>query len=379
MNRLREQIAAIASTIALPAVAGLAIAMSVLWWQGRDGAPQLSLNVLPSAERSMSTPPPGSYREAVSRAAPAVVNIHTSTQNLAADHPLLSDATLRQYLNSNLRQDRSTAPLGSGVIISNQGHILTNHHVIADAPVVLVELRDGRRAIARRVGSDPESDLAVLQIELPNLPVIPIAQSPSQIGDSVLAIGNPFGVGQSVTKGILSATGRIAGLATFEDFIQTDAAINPGNSGGALTNIFGELIGINSAIFSRGGGSQGIGFAIPTSLALDVMQQILTFGRVIRGFLGIEVEALSDELGKTLGVMDGLVITTVYRDSPAQIAGMLPGDVLAAIDGRPVTNGRTAMLQITDMAPGQKTVLTVLREQTQLDLNVEIGVRPQAQ
>ncbi len=375
MSQLREQL----SALALPVCAGLAFAMGLLWWQGRSATPQLSINVLPSAERSMSTPPPGSYREAVARAAPAVVNIHTSTQSLASDHPLLSDPTLRQYLNNNLRQDRSTAPLGSGVIVSTQGHILTNHHVVADAPVILVELRDGRRAIARRVGSDPESDLAVLQVEMPNLPVMPIAQTPSQIGDSVLAIGNPFGVGQSVTKGILSATGRIAGLATFEDFIQTDAAINPGNSGGALTNIYGELIGINSAIFSRGGGSQGIGFAIPTSLALDVMQQILTFGRVIRGFLGIEGAPLSGDMSDTLSVPDGLIITTVYRDSPADLAGMLPGDVLVAIDGQTVVNGRNAMLQITDMAPGQKTMLSVIRDGAQLDLDVEIGVRPQAQ
>lgn len=327
----------------------------------------------------MSSPPPGSYREAVARAAPAVVNIHTDTQALASNHPLLSDPTLRQYLNSNTREDRATAPLGSGVIVSAQGHILTNHHVIASAPNLLVELRDGRQAIASRVGSDPESDVAVLQIDLDNLPVMPIAQIPSQIGDSVLAIGNPFGVGQSVSKGILSATGRIAGLATFEDFIQTDAAINPGNSGGALTNIYGELIGINSAIFSRGGGSQGIGFAIPSGLALDVMQQILTYGRVIRGFLGIEVEALSQARAQELNLQSGLQITTVYRQSPADQAGLLPGDVLVQIDDDPVMDGRMAMLQITDMAPGQQTMLSVLRDGQVLRLNVEIGIRPSAQ
>ena len=250
--------------------------------------------------------------------------------------------------------------------------------MIANAPRLIVELRDGRSAIAELVGSDPESDLAVLKIQLTNPPVIPIAQSPSQIGDSVLAIGNPFGVGQSVTKGILSATGRIAGLTVFEDFIQTDAAINPGNSGGALVNIFGELIGINSAIFTRGGGSQGIAFAIPTSLALDVMQQLITHGRVIRGFIGIEVEPMSTANSQALGVAGGLLITAVYRDSPAEMAGLEPQDVLIGIDQKPVINGRSAMLKITGMNPGESAELTVLRGDQQLSLPITIGLRPRA-
>jgi len=311
-------------------------------------------------------------------AAPAVVNIHTAIESLDNDHPLLSDPLMRQYLDTQVRQDRRIAPLGSGVIVSAQGHVLTNHHVIANAPNLIVELRDGRSAIATRVGSDPESDLAVLQIQLPGIPVIPIAQTPAMIGDSVLAIGNPFGVGQSVTKGILSATDRIAGLSTFEDFIQTDAAINPGNSGGALVNIFGELIGINSAIFSRGGGSQGIGFAIPTSLALDVMQQLIQNGRVIRGFIGIEVSVIPAQVRESLNLAGGMLVTAVYRNSPAEQAGLAPNDLLVEIDGIEVTDGRAAMLKITDKKPGETTQLGVLRGQQRLTLPVTIGTRPSA-
>ena len=363
----------------LPAILlGLVVALGVALYQARTQNNSIQLLTLPVEQRSMVAPVPGSYRDAVSSAAPAVVNIHTAIESLDSDHPLLSDPLMQQYLDTQIRQDRTIAPLGSGVIVSAQGHVLTNHHVIANAPNIIVELRYGRSAIARRVGSDPESDVAVLQIQMPGIPVIPIAQTPSQIGDSVLAIGNPFGVGQSVTKGILSATGRIAGLSTFEDFIQTDAAINPGNSGGALVNIYGELIGINSAIFSRGGGSQGIGFAIPTTLALDVMQQLIANGRVIRGFIGIEVEALTEQVREGLNIAGGMLITAVYRDSPADQAGLAPGDVLIKIDGAEVINGRAAMIKITDMQPGERTELGVLRGNAELSLPVEIGVRPNA-
>ncbi len=377
MQRWIETFRALAPAVAL----GLIIALGFSLYQSRmklASQEPLQLVTLASSERSMSTPPPGSYREAVQTAAPAVVNIHTALETLDTDHPLLNDPLMRQYLNTQPQRDRRITPLGSGVIVSAQGHVLTNHHVIANAPRLIVELRDGRSAIAELVGSDPESDLAVLKIQLTNPPVIPIAQSPSQIGDSVLAIGNPFGVGQSVTKGILSATGRIAGLTVFEDFIQTDAAINPGNSGGALVNIFGELIGINSAIFTRGGGSQGIAFAIPTSLALDVMQQLITHGRVIRGFIGIEVEPMSSANSQALGVAGGLLVTAVYRDSPAEMAGLEPQDVLIGIDQKPVINGRSAMLKITGMNPGESAELTVLRGDQQLSLPITIGLRPRA-
>ena len=377
MQRWIETFRALAPAVAL----GLIIALGYSLYQSRmklASQEPLQLVTLAASERSMSTPPPGSYREAVQTAAPAVVNIHTALETLDTDHPLLNDPLMRQYLNTQPQRDRRITPLGSGVIVSAQGHVLTNHHVIANAPRLIVELRDGRSAIAELVGSDPESDLAVLKIQLTNPPVIPIAQSPSQIGDSVLAIGNPFGVGQSVTKGILSATGRIAGLTVFEDFIQTDAAINPGNSGGALVNIFGELIGINSAIFTRGGGSQGIAFAIPTSLALDVMQQLITHGRVIRGFIGIEVEPMSSANSQALGVAGGLLVTAVYRDSPAEMAGLEPQDVLIGIDQKPVINGRSAMLKITGMNPGESAELTVLRGDQQLSLPITIGLRPRA-
>jgi len=375
MRQLVESIRAFFPAIAI----GIIVALGYGLYQARSTpAPAISLLTLPADQRSMTTPPPGSYRNAVQVAAPAVVNIHTAIESLDNDHPLLSDPLMRQYLDTQVRQDRRIAPLGSGVIVSAQGHVLTNHHVIANAPNLIVELRDGRSAIATRVGSDPESDLAVLQIQLPGIPVIPIAQTPAMIGDSVLAIGNPFGVGQSVTKGILSATDRIAGLSTFEDFIQTDAAINPGNSGGALVNIFGELIGINSAIFSRGGGSQGIGFAIPTSLALDVMQQLIQNGRVIRGFIGIEVSVIPAQVRESLNLAGGMLVTAVYRNSPAEQAGLAPNDLLVEIDGIEVTDGRAAMLKITDKKPGETTQLGVLRGQQRLTLPVTIGTRPSA-
>lgn len=376
MRSIVETIRGLWPAISIGLIAALVYIVATLYQ--RPAQPEIQLLTLPTQERSMTQPPPGSYREAVQRAAPAVVNIHTQIDSLAADHPLLSDPLMRRYLNNPAANDRTIAPLGSGVIVSAQGHVLTNHHVIANAPNLIVELRDGRSAKARRVGSDPESDLAVLQIDISSIPVIPVAQVPSQIGDSVLAIGNPFGVGQSVTKGILSATGRIAGLTVFEDFIQTDAAINPGNSGGALVNIHGELIGINSAIFTRGGGSQGIGFAIPTSLALDVMQQLIQMGRVVRGFIGIEVNALSESVRESLGLPGGMLVTAVYPGSPADLAGLAPGDILIKIDRDPVIDGRAAMLRITAMQPGEEALLGVLRGQQELSLPIEIGIRPQA-
>ena len=372
-----SQISSTVRALIIPVLVGLCLALAGLLYQSHQSAKVPVVVEVSSAPANRTAPSlPGSFRNAVKQAAPAVVNITTPTRSLADDHPLLSDPLLSSFVLGN-SGNGGLIPLGSGVIISQAGHILTNHHVIADKPTLVVELQDGRQTRAAWVGSDPESDLAVLQIALPDVPVMAIASEKPEVGDTVLAIGNPFGVGQSVSQGILSATGRIAGLVSFENFYQTDAAINPGNSGGALTNVFGELIGINSAIFTRNGGSQGIGFAIPTSLALSVMEQLITRGRVIRGFLGIEATPIQEELREAFGGIDGLAITSVSRGSPAELAGLLPGDLLVEINGQPVRDGRAAMLQITDMKPGQQADLGVLRQGERLDYDVTIGIRPQ--
>ena len=255
--------------------------------------------------------------------------------------------------------------LGSAVIMSAEGYLLTNNHVTAGADQIIVALRDGRETIAQLVGSDPETDLAVLKIDLKNLPAMTLGRSDGiRTGDVCLAIGNPFGVGQTVTMGIISATGRNQlGLNTYEDFIQTDAAINPGNSGGALVDAAGNLIGINTAIFSKSGGSQGIGFAIPTKLALEVMQSIIEHGQVIRGWLGVEVKALTPELAESLGLGEtaGIVVAGVYRDGPAARGGLLPGDVILTIDKQEASDGRRSMNQVARTRPGQKISIVVLR------------------
>ncbi|WP_134605981.1 Do family serine endopeptidase AlgW, partial [Pseudomonas aeruginosa] len=276
---------------------------------------------------------PVSYANAVSRAAPAVANLYTTKMVSKPSHPLFDDPMFRRFFGDNLpQQKRMESSLGSAVIMSAEGYLLTNNHVTAGADQIIVALRDGRETIAQLVGSDPETDLAVLKIDLKNLPAMTLGRSDGiRTGDVCLAIGNPFGVGQTVTMGIISATGRNQlGLNTYEDFIQTDAAINPGNSGGALVDAAGNLIGINTAIFSKSGGSQGIGFAIPTKLALEVMQSIIEHGQVIRGWLGVEVKALTPELAESLGLGEtaGIVVAGVYRDGPAARGGLLPGDVI---------------------------------------------------
>ncbi|MCJ8169950.1 S1C family serine protease [Atopomonas sediminilitoris] len=322
---------------------------------------------------------PTSYAQAVQQAAPAVVNLYT-TKLVARSQQSL--APIQELFDHNLsEQKRLESSLGSGVIMSPQGHILTNNHVISGAEQVVVALRDGRETVAKVIGSDPETDLAVLQIELDDLPSMTLGQSDQiRIGDVALAIGNPFGVGQTVTMGIISATGRHQlGLNTYEDFIQTDAAINPGNSGGALVDAYGNLIGINTAIFSKSGGSQGIGFAIPTKLALSVMASIVENGRVIRGWLGIEVQPLTPELAESFDLeqANGVIVAGVYRGSPAAKAGMQPGDVLLAIAGKKVSDGHIAMNQIARSEPGEAVTLTVQRNGAPLDLTITIGVRPQ--
>ena len=269
--------------------------------------------------------------------------------------------------------------LGSGVIVSGNGYILTNHHVIAGADDIVVELKDGRVAQASVVGTDPDTDIAVLKIELNNLPKLILTTSPGRVGDLIFAIGNPFGVGQTVTMGILSATGRNqVGVTNYENFIQTDAAINPGNSGGALINVRGELIGINTAIFTRSGGSNGIGFAIPASIATDIMQELIDHGQVIRGWIGVETQPLTDDLARSFGVSKnaGVLISGVYRRGPAANADVFPGDILTHMNGQKITDGRAAMNQVADFEPGTKIPVKLLRDGQTIERIILVGQRP---
>ncbi|HEY5718272.1 MAG TPA: trypsin-like peptidase domain-containing protein [Motiliproteus sp.] len=329
---------------------------------------------------------PVSYADAVRQAAPAVVNIYTRRELGNENNPLLEDPYFRDYFGQQPGDGsagRSQTSLGSGVIISPQGYLLTNNHVISDADIILVALRDGRETAAEVIGTDPETDIAVLRINLPDLPVITLGASDQlQIGDVVLAIGNPFGVGQTVTQGIVSATGRNRlGINTYENFIQTDAAINPGNSGGALIDALGHMIGLNTAIFSRSGGSQGIGFAIPSDLARSVLENILANGRVIRGWLGIEAQEMTLVLAESFGLKEnrGLIIAGIFRNSPAHQAGLQPGDILLSIDDQAVENSRTAMNQIARTMPGQKMQMSILRNNQVFSVEVIIGDRPRQQ
>ncbi len=331
---------------------------------------------------SLQAPAPTSYADAVEPAARAVVNIYTAKTITRKRHPLLDDPVFRHFFGDQLQAPRKQVQtsLGSGVIISEQGYILTNNHVIAGADEIQILLNDGRNAKASVVGMDEDTDLAVLHIDLKDLPVIPMGNSTSlRVGDVSLAIGNPYGVGQTVTLGIISATGRNQlGINRFEDFIQTDAAINPGNSGGALINAHGELIGINTAIYSRSGGSQGIGFAIPAYLAADVMKQLIEQGHVERGWIGIEAQDLTPELADSFGMDDtsGILIAGVLRGGPADRAGIEPGDVIQTINGRAVISSRSAMNTIAQSGPNAEVVIRGLRDGKSFTLKAKTALRP---
>ena len=327
--------------------------------------------------------PVASYADAARHALPSVVHIFTSKEVKAQRHPFADDPLFRHFFGDRLdsRPQQRASGLGSGVIVSAEGYVLTNNHVVEAADEIEVALEDGRKLPARIVGRDPESDLAVLQIKADGRLHAITFGHPEQlhVGDVVLAIGNPFGVGQTVTMGIVSALGRThLGINTFEDFIQTDAAINPGNSGGALVDAAGNLIGINSAIYSRTGGSLGIGFAIPVSLARNVMEQIIQTGSVTRGWIGVEVQAITADLADSFGLpsADGTLISGVMRGSPADKAGVRPGDVLMAVDGRKVNDPQTMLEAIAALAPGRRAGFELRRGKEKLDLKVEIGRRP---
>ena len=325
---------------------------------------------------------PVSYADAVSRAAPAVVNVYSNKSARALGRSLLPAPVTRHFFGDD--PGKSPLPressLGSGVLVSGSGYILTNYHVIEGADTISVMLSDGRGAHARLVGSDRETDLAVLQIGTDHLPSITLGQSQAlRVGDVVMAIGNPFSVGQTVTMGIVSATGRSRlGINTIENFIQTDAAINPGNSGGALINAYGELVGINTAIFSRSGGSQGIGFAIPIALAQGVMQQIIENGEVTRGWLGIETRDLSVELAQSAGLnlTQGVLVVRVLEHGPADKAGLQTGDVITHIAGDSIDDGHDLLDKVTAIPPGTRVQLKGLRAGQSLSTTVEVYRRP---
>jgi serine protease DegS len=313
-----------------------------------------------------------------------VVNINTAKVVTVRTHPFFDDPIFRQFFGNPkdliTPRKRVETSLGSGVIMSDKGFILTNHHVIKSADAIQVSLQDGRMAEAKVVGSDPETDIAVLKINLKKLPVMTLGRSDGlRVGDVVLAIGNPFGVGQTVTMGIVSATGRNKlGISTFENFIQTDAAINPGNSGGALIDAEGNLVGINTAIFSRSGGNQGIGFAIPTNLAENIMQEILQHGRPLRGWLGVEAQSITPQIAKALELEKsaGVVVVGVIRDGPAHRAGMQPGDVIISIDKEKIMEARQALIAISSRKPGSRVMIEVLRNGKQVRLEAVAIERP---
>ncbi len=334
------------------------------------------------AADSALTSAPFSYATAVRAASPAVVNIHIAKQVVRDQHPLQNDPLFQPFTDDPFLapEIQNQTSLGSGVIMSSRGYILTNNHVITNAQQISVLLADGRHFEARVIGADPETDLAVLKIDADDLPGLVFANSATvQVGDIVLAIGNPFGIGQTVTQGIISATGRHElGLTTFENYIQTDAAINPGSSGGALINTRGELVGINTAIFSQSGGSQGIGFAIPVNLASDVMSQIIKHGQVIRGWLGIEATPLTEALASENGLKpdEGILITAVTEGSPAALAGFKPGDILQRIDERPIRSPAYALTLIANSRPGTLLTLSGLRDGIPIKATAEVSLRP---
>ena len=323
----------------------------------------------------------GSYREAARAALPSVVHIYTTQQIKQQKHPLLDDPIFRHFFGERPEgQPQRNSGLGSGVIVSPNGYILTNYHVVEAADDIQVSLNDGSTHKARVVGSDPESDLAILQIKAEKLPVITFGQMDDlRVGDVVLAIGNPFGVGQTVTMGIVSALGRShLGINTFENFIQTDAAINPGNSGGALVDVHGNLVGINTAIYSRTGGNHGIGFAIPVSSARSIMEQIIQNGTVTRGWIGVEAQEITPELAESFGLPDieGALIAGVVRGSPADVAGVRPGDVLLAVAGKVVKNPQTMLDLIAALKPDERAGFRLRRDKNIIELQVRIGKRP---
>ncbi len=345
-------------------------------WLGKPLSMQGAIALLEAPAPAPDSVPAGSFRMAAQKASAAVVSI--STSKAPKNHPQSNDPWFRFFFGDP--DNEPQVGLGSGVIVSPSGYILTNNHVVEGADEIEIILNDNRQARAKIIGTDPDSDLAVLKIELDKLPVIVLGNSESlQVGDQVLAIGNPFGVGQTVTSGIVSALGRNQlGINTFENFIQTDAAINPGNSGGALVDTSGHLQGINTAIYSRSGGNMGIGFAIPVSTAKQVLESIVKEGQVTRGWIGVEPSELSPELAETFGIKStrGVIITGVLQNGPAAQAGIRPGDVITAVAGKPVGDVTELLSQVAALKPGTPARFSLVRQNAPMELNVVPGVRP---
>jgi Do/DeqQ family serine protease len=354
------------------------------WLPARTASPLAVVQQAPTTGPLPTALRMGSYHEAVQRAAPSVVNIFTSKEIRSPRHPLLNDPIFRRFFGDQLPDESQRASsLGSGVIVSAGGYVLTNHHVVEAADEIEVALADGKKLLAKVVGNDPETDLAVLRVSAENLPAITFGSSDAlKVGDVVLAIGNPFGVGQTVTGGIVSALGRTGlGINTFENFIQTDAAINPGNSGGALIDAGGNLVGINTAIFSRSGGSMGIGFAIPVSTAKMVLEQIVKSGSVTRGWIGVEVQEITPSLAESfkLGSQRGALIAGVLRGGPADKAGVKPGDVLLEVQGKPVADPTAMLNLIAALPPGAPAKMKLKRQGQDVEATISVGRRPKPQ
>lgn len=350
-------------------------------WLSRSPAVQLESTTVPVREADgASSSLHNTYRIASQRAMPAVVNIFTSKASKQGPHPFSNDPLFRRFFGDGPGMDDRQFSLGSGVIVSPEGYILTNNHVIESAAQIEIALADGRKVPGKLVGTDPETDLAVLKVDLRDLPAITLGKlDNAKVGDVVLAIGNPFGVGQTVTMGIVSALGRNhLGINTFENFIQTDAAINPGNSGGALVDTDGHLLGINTAIYSRSGGSLGIGFAIPVTTVKTVMEAIIRNGQVVRGWIGVEPQDITPELAESFGLRksSGTIIAGVLKGGPADKAGVRPGDILLSVGDSPVTDTVSMLNLVAQLRPGQTVRLTVLRRADETSMPVVVGRRP---
>lgn len=362
------------------------VAAAIILSLGRDDSSQLTLVTHTDVSPEPVVLGPFSYAEAVDRASTSVVNIYATKIRQQRISPLFDDPFFRNFFGDAFRglgeqsRTRKENSLGSGVIVDPRGYIVTNNHVVADADEIKVVLSDGTDLDAEVVGTDPESDVAVLRVENGQLPAITLGLSERlRVGDVVLAIGNPFGVGQTVTMGIVSATGRNQlGITSFENFIQTDAAINPGNSGGALIDARGNLVGINTAIFSKSGGSQGVGFAIPVDMVRGIMEQLVEHGEVSRGWLGMAGQDVTRALAESFGLenVDGVLISTVYRDGPAHKAGILPGDVVTTINGKRIKAAADIVNLVAALPPGEEVSVTGWREGESFERVVRLGRRP---
>jgi serine protease DegS len=375
----RQKIDWIFNYIGKPVLTGLFVAALLLLLFPQFRGNSTDFNNLAKIEDTVSSDwlGPVSYAEAVRRAAPSVVNIYTRKVRREKTHPLLNDPFIRRFFN--YQQQRLQSSLGSGIIVRDDGFIMTNNHVVANFDEIVVLLYDGRDVPAKIVGTDPDTDLAILKIDVDQLQPISIGDAmDAKIGDVVLAIGNPYGLGQAVTQGIISATGRNGlGLNTFENFIQTDADINPGNSGGALVDVYGNLLGINTAKLDRNGAA-GMSFAIPVNEAQKVLNDIIQYGRVIRGWLGMDATPLNPDLARRFNTSTtrGLLVNGVFNTGPAQKAGIRPGDIVISINGVAVTDRHSSASQIADVMPGQSIKLEILRGIETFALTAVAGTRP---